>query len=595
MIFNNIIYLIVILTIYHIDLDHLSVFSPLVNLSLIVLSWSLFFYMCHVIFRSSYESSPRLYHRKVLLCSMISILIFSMDTYLFNLRHLIRVLPYVRLSLFFESTVVIFIYLMMLSIIWFHSYDLYQNTFPVDIGKRDYIIQNLRFNIPIVIPYLLFDLLYDLLSWTTLIRYIERDIYQFILFSCFLIILVIFLPAIIPKIWGCKKFISNERLFAIKEFLKNNGFRYREILRWPNFRGQMLTAGIMGIVPRFRYILITDSLMENLTLEETKAVIAHEMGHIRFYHFYLYLLFFILFIVFSKGFFELLYYLFIPYTLSEQNTFLYLGLSIPAVFSLIIYFRYLVGFFMRNLERQADAYSAHIMGDPTHTILSLEKIALLSGRIRDLPSWHHFSIKERVEFLNRFFRDPMLLRRHTRFLILCLFLYLLGFSLLIYGVNSTAIRRAVILDSASKLIRSSRVDPKKDLNLFIDVAMIYHDMGEIKKAVSIYEEILRSYKDAHIALNNLAWIFATTDKEELRDPKRALMLAKRAVSLKRCAEYLDTLAEAYWINGMRNEAIRAEEEALDMAKEGRDYYMAQLKRFKKALPYSSHYSNYNNS
>ncbi|HDI78846.1 MAG TPA: tetratricopeptide repeat protein, partial [Desulfobacteraceae bacterium] len=307
------------------------------------------------------------------------------------------------------------------------------------------------------------------------------------------------------------------------------------------------------------------------------------------------LLFFILFIVFSKGFFELLYYLFIPYTLSEQNTFLYLGLSIPAVFSLIIYFRYLVGFFMRNLERQADAYSAHIMGDPTHTILSLEKIALLSGRIRDLPSWHHFSIKERVEFLNRFFRDPMLLRRHTRFLILCLFLYLLGFSLLIYGVNSTAIRRAVILDSASKLIRSSRVDPKKDLNLFIDVAMIYHDMGEIKKAVSIYEEILRSYKDAHIALNNLAWIFATTDKEELRDPKRALMLAKRAVSLKRCAEYLDTLAEAYWINGMRNEAIRAEEEALEMAKEGRDYYMAQLKRFKKALPYSTHYSNYNNS
>ncbi len=588
MIFNNIIYLIAILIIYHIELDQLSLFSPLINLSLIALSWSLFFYMCRVIFRSSYESSPKLYHRRVLLCSIISILIFSMDTYLFNLRHLIRLIPYVRLSLLLESTVVISIYLMMLCIVWFHSYDSYRNTFSIDIGKRDYIIQNLRFNIPIVIPYLLFDLLFDLLSWTTLIRYIERDIYQFILFSCFLIILMIFLPAIIPKIWGCKEFIPDERLFAIKEFLRNKGFRYREILRWPIFKGQMLTAGIMGIVPRFRYILITDSLMENLTLEEIKAVIAHEMGHIRFYHFYLYLLFFILYVAFSKGFFELLFYLLIPHTISEKNTFLYLGISLPVVFSLIIYFRYIVGFFMRNLERQADAFSAHLMGDPTPTILSLEKIALLSGKIRDLPSWHHFSIKERVEYLNRFFRDPMLLKRHTRFLILCLFIYLLGFSLLIYGVNSTTIRKAVILNSASKLIRSSKVDPKKDLNLFIDVAMIYHDMGELRKAVSIYEKILRSYKDAHIALNNLAWILATADKEELRDPKRALMLAKRAVSLKRCAAYLDTLAEAYWVNGMRNEAIRAEREALDMAKERRDYYKAQLERFKKALPYSSH-------
>jgi len=63
----------------------------------------------------------------------------------------------------------------------------------------------------------------------------------------------------------------------------------------------MMTAGIMGIVPRYRYILVTDSLLETLSLEELKAVLAHEMGHAKYRHLLFYILFFVGYMVLSFG------------------------------------------------------------------------------------------------------------------------------------------------------------------------------------------------------------------------------------------------------------------------------------------------------
>ncbi|MBW1852272.1 MAG: peptidase M48, partial [Deltaproteobacteria bacterium] len=82
---------------------------------------------------------------------------------------------------------------------------------------------------------------------------------------------------------------------------------------------------------------------------------------------------------------------------------------------MVIYFRYVMGFFMRNFERQADLYSSVIMESPGATVSSLEKVAYFSGKTRDLPSWHHFSIRERIDFLMKTRENPGLIRRHNRF------------------------------------------------------------------------------------------------------------------------------------------------------------------------------------
>jgi tetratricopeptide (TPR) repeat protein len=97
-----------------------------------------------------------------------------------------------------------------------------------------------------------------------------------------------------------------------------------------------------------------------------------------------------------------------------------------------------------------------------------------------------------------------------------------------------------------------------------------------------YEKSLElRLQDPHV-LNNLAWFYATCEDQSLRDPKRALMLAKLAVELEPSSHALDTLAESYYVNEMIPEAIEAGERALNLTKENHSYYKDQLKKFKQA-------------
>jgi tetratricopeptide (TPR) repeat protein len=84
-----------------------------------------------------------------------------------------------------------------------------------------------------------------------------------------------------------------------------------------------------------------------------------------------------------------------------------------------------------------------------------------------------------------------------------------------------------------------------------------------------------------LALNNLAWILATAQDTTLLDYPRALTLAKRAVGIQRSSTFLDTLAEALYVNGMYDQALQTIKEALENASENRKYFVGQLEKIKK--------------
>ena len=69
---------------------------------------------------------------------------------------------------------------------------------------------------------------------------------------------------------------------------------------WPVFGLEMLTAAVIGILPGLRYILITSGLLGALDISELKAVVAHEMGHVRKKHLLLFVFLFIMFIQFAS-------------------------------------------------------------------------------------------------------------------------------------------------------------------------------------------------------------------------------------------------------------------------------------------------------
>jgi len=397
---------------------------------------------------------------------------------------------------------------------------------------------------------------------------------------------MIYLPVLIQHFWGCKPVEKSYKADTIKEFLNDIGLRYRGLINWPVFEGKMMTAGIMGIIPKYRYVLVTDSLMDVLSTLELKSVMAHEAGHAKYNHQLLYALFFLGYFVLAIGFFDPSFYLRImEYFINKisgnnvSGNIYFISISIPMLFSLIIYFRFIMGFFMRHFERQADTFSALLIGDPSPIVSSLEKIAMLSGKIRDVPSWHHFSIKQRVDFLNKSQRDPNVIIRQKRMLMTSFLIYLGVILFLIYVLYLTPVKRNITFNLESSMISELVEKNPNNFELLENLAMIYHGMEKHEEAAAVYERILALDRNRPTALNNLAWLIITTDDNKLSDPKRGLELAKEAVTLERSSVVLDTLAEAYWVNGNSEMAIHLIKEAIALDDTRSSHYRRQLKKF----------------
>jgi tetratricopeptide (TPR) repeat protein len=68
-------------------------------------------------------------------------------------------------------------------------------------------------------------------------------------------------------------------------------------------------------------------------------------------------------------------------------------------------------------------------------------------------------------------------------------------------------------------------------------------------------------------LNNLAWLYAVSEDTGIRDPKKAVELATKAVTItrQRNPSIIDTLAEAYFASGDKEKAVEYERKALSIA------------------------------
>jgi Zn-dependent protease with chaperone function len=600
--FNNVLYFIIVLLILSISQQRGAPEDPLwYTVGMWVITWVIFAAYCRWGFKrflrdlaepeKETASPAEQYHSLVFRFSVLAIFLFALDVHLFHIKTWLQLIPWVRSFSVLQGILALLVFIAYQVTLWYFSFPAYDRAFHTGITRRSFVVSNLKLNVPILFPWVLLSLIYDLIflsSWTSLQALMNRPEGEVVFFSLFLFILMIFMPGLIRFWWGCKPFLPSEKVNALKSFLAEKKFKYRELLRWPIFEGRMMTAGIMGMVPRFRYLLITESLMEILSLDELKAVVAHEMGHARYRHFFFYLVFFIGFAVVSTGLWDFFAVLIAtwPFLMkvigtsgSTDASFLYFLLALPILVSMVVYFRYGMGFFMRHFERQADLYSALIMGSPGETISSLEKIAIMSGKIRDLPSWHHFSIRQRVDTLWRFLRDPGLIRKHNRFVSLCFALYLVAMVSLGYFLNFSPAKDRLFNDWEEEAITEHLVKNPNDVLLLQRLALFTLKRGNLRETIKLYERVLSLDENQPIALNNLAWILVTADDVELRDKKRALALAQRAVALERSPVFLDTLAEALYANGFAQKAVEIIKEAIALARDNVEYYKRQLLKF----------------
>ncbi len=463
-------------------------------------------------------------------------------------------------------------------IIWFFSALYESRGIFANLSPRKYVLANLKLLLPFLIPWFLVNLALLGLDRYLPFEGLEKEIFYFALFLGALIFLM---APIAVRTWGCHPLPPSNLKRLILAYLEKEKTKLNEVYVWETFEGRLLTAGIIGVLPKFRYLLLSTGLLAALEETEILSVVAHEVGHLKHRHMAWLLLFFVLFsalvyLAFYPAFMALIaYFPFPEYFARLENLFVpeaffTLGLLLAVIF----YFRLLLGFFLRNFERQADLYCLESLGTAEGLIRSFKKIAALSGHTEDLPSWHHFSIKERIEFLKEAQTNPHLALKHHRKLRFWLALYVTSTLLLLglfwrFPVEQLE-KRAKLNLLYGTLLKEYKVLPS--VSLKETLGHVAYELGREKEALRWYESVLAEKQDPEI-MNNVAWILVTAKDKRLRDPLRGLKLALKATAEKLCATHLDTLAEAWWINQRPEKACLYGVLALDRAKTAPDYYL----------------------
>jgi len=532
--------------------------------------------------------------------SIVAIVFFGVYIYGLNLVESLALAPLFAAFPTLQAIGCLMVFVAYLAIIWYFAYPSYRRLYGSRVSRRSYVLSNISFSVPVLIPWLVLSTIADLINvlpFELPKRLLETTTGQAVFVLLFLILAALTVPVLVQKFWRCKPLEAGYHRSRIEALCRRAGVQYRDILYWPIFEGRMITAGVMGLVRRFRYILVTEALLEVLRPEEVEAVIAHEIGHVKRRHLLFYLLFFIGYMLLSYAVFDLVIY-FIIYTEPLYRFVLNSGFSQAAVTStlftvvtiviVLVYFRYIFGYFMRNFERQADCYVYSLFNSAGPLISTFEKITLTSGQSPDKPNWHHFSIRERVEYLLKCERDKRWIFRQDRKIRKSIAVYLSAIVVVGvagYQLNFGEAGKKLSTDFFEKIIQRELRSNPTDPELYTLLGDLYYHRAEHHAAAEAYEraiDLASGEADAH-PLNNLAWLYATSEEAGLRNPVQALVLARRAAGLSREAHVLDTLAESYYINGLYRQAVATGEEALSRSKGDKAHFIDQVEKFRKAL------------
>jgi STE24 endopeptidase len=146
-----------------------------------------------------------------------------------------------------------------------------------------------------------------------------------------------------------------ERLEALCE---RTGLPMRDILVW-NTDGTMVNAAVVGFLPRLRYVLLSDVLLDAMTPVQVEAVFAHEIGHVKHRHLLWYFIFLAGMTLFFAGPVEAAWQAMegrFPVMLSLREPAEYV-IGLGSLGLILVMF----GLLSRCFERQADVFAARTM------------------------------------------------------------------------------------------------------------------------------------------------------------------------------------------------------------------------------------------
>lgn len=195
------------------------------------------------------------------------------------------------------------------------------------------------------------------------------------------------------------------------------------IMLW-NTSGMVLNAAVIGLVAPLRYVLLSDALLESMTRAQLRAVMAHEVGHVRLHHMPWMIVALLACLSVASLAIQLPLMALDRALLTDRGIVDALPLAVFAA-ELTLGLA-LFGWVSRRFERQADTFAVKHLSlvEPNNEVEAfsplrvspnavaamdgaLDAIARLNGIPQHRPSWRHGSIAWRRAYLRSVLGHPI--------------------------------------------------------------------------------------------------------------------------------------------------------------------------------------------
>jgi len=183
------------------------------------------------------------------------------------------------------------------------------------------------------------------------------DLENFVMAPLFFVALYLFSPNLFNWAWRATPMEAGPLRSSIIDLATRAETPIAGVRLWDTFREPIPNAAVAGLSSKYRFVYMTNYIMEIFDRRQILAVVAHELGHLRLGHVWTYMIF-SLDLVFISLFAKIQLFLCLPWYASQAE-------SLNSIVDLVVFLAIFVVFFTaltRHSEHQADRFAASLVG-----------------------------------------------------------------------------------------------------------------------------------------------------------------------------------------------------------------------------------------
>jgi len=167
---------------------------------------------------------------------------------------------------------------------WWAAHPMEKLLRPALAGRRRYVVGELRNQLGILgVPALVAIATMETSELLAARMLAEDSSLLLLVLPTTMLVVLVLAPITMVSVLDTAPLGEGPRRTLVDRVLRDNGIALRRVLVWRT-GGSLLNGAVVGVLHPWRYLLLTDAVLDLMPGESLRAIVAHEVGHLRRRH-----------------------------------------------------------------------------------------------------------------------------------------------------------------------------------------------------------------------------------------------------------------------------------------------------------------------